>query len=153
MSNIITNIHALGHIITRQLIEKKKLCDLEYILEKYIGNDWISHTEVSNDSYYKTNVFTNEFIDIFIINWNSNQKSFIHDHPSAGCLMKVLTGSLIENLYQNDRLQLIQTNHLNMGNISYREGSVILHNIENRTSTPAVSIHIYSPPNYKINYY
>ena len=45
-------------------------------------------------------------ISIVIIGWNPRQRSKIHDHPSKGCLMKVLEGPGIEEILYtlNDKL-------------------------------------------------
>jgi len=92
---------------------------------------------------------------MIIICWNSNQSSKIHDHPDNGCLLKVLQGSLTEYNYKfNDNdLQIKNCNKLNVNDIGYQEGSTGLHKICNENNNKVISLHIYSPPNYKCKIY
>lgn len=147
-------LHELTDVITLKLKENIKLKDLEYLLENYIGVDWQSFVQFNDNKYYKNNIFTNEFIDIFIISWNNNQQSGIHDHPENGCLLKILKGSLQEDVYiKNDNeYKFIKTNYLNESDISYKENKLCIHNILNGNNK-TISLHIYSPSNYKTIYY
>jgi predicted metal-dependent enzyme (double-stranded beta helix superfamily) len=125
------------------------LRDCSPILEKYTGNDWVARVKYSTERYNRVLLGNNELMDVFLICWASGQSSGIHDHPSNGCLMKVLSGSLIENRYDN-KLQLTSSRILPVGSVGYMEGSQ-LHDVI--SSNGAVSLHIYSPPGYKPTYY
>jgi len=146
----IHSLQDLGNEITNKLKNNYSLINLSYILDKYDGNDWYDHIRIK-DPYNKTNVFYNDLIDIYIITWSKNNESKIHTHPENGCLMKILNGCLIEEKY-DDKLKLLKTSALKMNNISYIEGHKILHKIKNEDNI-SVSLHIYSPPNYRPIYY
>jgi len=160
------SITELGNIITDKLKNGSKLQDLRSFLT-------FTHFNVDNLKILfnelncvKTNVYSNEYIDIFIICWNNNQYSKIHDHAEKGCLMKVLKGELQEDLYcfgpaSTSPLQgkrpitqpaYIRSMILQDNDVSYREGNEYLHNIVNK-NCKTISLHIYSPPGYKTNYY
>lgn len=147
---MIDNIQILGDVITRKL-SYSPLSSLSDILLKYSGDDWKEHISLSNFSYNKKILYSNDVIDIVLISWNNNQSTKIHDHPDNGCLMRVMKGELIENIYTND-LTYLKKNILKKNNCSYLEKNYILHNISNCNDV-SVSLHIYSPPNYKPNYY
>lgn len=129
-----------------------KLNKLDNILSKYKGNDWIKYANLSDICYKRTLVKRNDLIEILVIGWNVKQKSPIHDHPKNGCLVKILKGSLNEDIYDNE-INLIKSQKLNTDGISYQESNKVLHKIENLTNGPVFSLHIYSPPNHKTKYY
>lgn len=138
--------------ISKEIENEIKLIDTKKILQKYQGNDWIKYAKLSKENYKRVLISKNEFIEIILIGWNVNQKSAIHDHPKNGCLVKILDGQLNETIFINN-LEKIKENVLLEGNISYQIGNKILHKIENITSNPVFSLHVYSPPNYISNSY
>lgn len=147
------NIHTLANAITLALRNGSHLFELKRLLEQYDDLDWHNFVEINQNKYTKKLVFGNDLFDIHIISWNTNQKSNIHDHPDNGCLFKLLDGQLTEYLYDT-QLKLLQTKCLGKGDISYIQGKQGLHSITNSTlDNIAVSLHIYSPPNYKPLFY
>jgi len=89
---------------------------------------------------------------MYIITWNKCKESPIHDHSKNGCIYKILHGTLIEELYNNN-LKIIQKNILHKDTIKYIDNKIGYHKIINPTDDISVSLHIYSPPNYKTKYY
>ena len=136
--------------ISEKVKNNKKLKELDDLLRSYNGKDWKDYVKFSDLKYTRNNVFSNENIEMIVICWNKNQKSGIHDHPNNGCLMKVLQGEITEECY-NNKLKLIKTNNNKVNDIGYQEGKNGIHNIIN-SNNQSISLHIYSPPNYKSNF-
>jgi cysteine dioxygenase len=134
--------------IELEMKQGKKLIELKNLLIEYNCNDWISYVKYSPYTYNKELVKKGEYIDMYVICWNINQSSRIHDHPKDGCLLKVLEGALCENIFDS-KLEFCYCNILSKSDISYIAGNNMLHSIENRCDDGCVSLHIYSPPNYK----
>ncbi len=88
----------------------------------------------------------------YIITWNKNKLSKIHDHSSNGCILKLLKGKLLETRY-NNKLEILEENIVDENSISYIKNENGLHNIKNISDDISVSIHIYSQINYKMNIY
>ena len=151
MTNINT-IHDLCSELTQEFNKSGTLRGLNHILKRYHGIDWRDHIKFC-DTYNKELVCRTDNFDIFIISWKRGQCTKIHDHPTQGCLMKMLEGRLNENLYQHkdDKITYVTSNLLDTNGIAYREDKVILHEI--LALTDAVSMHIYSPSGYQPIYY
>lgn len=64
--------------------------------------------------------------------------------------MKVLRGKLKEDVYENNEnnnnIKMLKTNYLNVNDIGYKCGNIILHKITAKEYS--VSLHIYMPPNF-----
>lgn len=138
---------------------KKQLKDFEYLLNEYDEDDYYDYLPkdylLDNDSIYKRikiKELSNENFEFVIIIWNPNSETKIHDHPSKGCLLKVLNGFLEEEIYDSE-LNFLAYFKLKQNDISYIEGNQNLHKITNNTNSHSISLHIYSPPNYIPNYY
>lgn len=122
---------------------------VKHLIEIYNGNDWKKFIKFSNDTYNKIQLYNGDNFDIWLICWNVKQKSNIHDHPENGCVQKVLQGSLIETKYikiNNNYYKF--TNKLSNGDVKYICGKNGLHMLENINNIGAITLHIYSPPNY-----
>jgi cysteine dioxygenase len=91
-------------------------------------------------------------MDIYIITWNKFQHTQIHDHSENGCIMKLLQGQLYENIYNNE-LKPEKNTLLVNGDVSFIKNNMGYHSIFNKENQVAVSIHVYNPPNHKINYF
>jgi predicted metal-dependent enzyme (double-stranded beta helix superfamily) len=131
--------------IKTEINNGKSLCELGDCITNYRGNDWKDYKK-----YCRNKIYQDDTIEILLICWNHNQQSGIHDHPDNGCILTILEGSLVEEVYRkiNNKLVMIKSNNISKGNISYQIGSYGLHNIVN-SKDRSVSLHIYSPPNYK----
>jgi cysteine dioxygenase len=143
---MIYNLYDLFLNINKQLKKDKKLEELEYLLKEYNGKDWEDYIEYNNKKYNKRVAFKNELFEIVVISWDTNQSSPIHDHASNGCLLKILKGELLEERYENI-YKIKKKTILKENNISYIEGTEILHKIINNIEK-SVSLHIYSPSGY-----
>ena len=144
------NLFDLSAAITEKLQYSEKLSSCKELIENYNGNDWREFVSFTSSTYHKILLknFSTELFDMYIICWNPLQLTKIHDHPDNGCLMKVLRGSLTENLYINN----IQTHCRTIvkDHVGYLEGSSIIHNICNHDNH-SVTLHIYAPANYVQN--
>lgn len=146
----IYSIYNLGDVISEHLKNGDSLYNLKELLQQYIGTDWNKFVNINDTCYNRNLVFRNEYIDIYIITWKQKQESKIHDHPTHGCLLKVLAGNIIEEIYvkNENEFLLTKTNILSKNDIGFQIGKNGIHKIINSNDEIAVSIHVYSPSGY-----
>lgn len=147
------NLEVLFNTITHNL-KDKELKDLFDFVIDYNGTDWKKHIVISSN-YYKKKIYSNELAEMFIITWNVNAESKVHNHPDEGCILKVLKGKLKEEIYENkdNSTEYISEKILKKGDVGFQISNKYLHKIKNESKNYTVSLHIYSPPNFKIKYY
>lgn len=151
---VITNLETLFSSLENN-IEKSA-----NILAQYDGLDWINimtrikKENYNENKYCKILINKNKDFDMYLIVWLTNAKSPIHDHPTGGCVVKILSGNLIENLYHNvnDQAVFVSETQLKENQIAIKHGKEYLHQIIN-PSIKAISLHVYFPPDYKQNIY
>eukprot|EP00045_Choanoeca_perplexa_P022931 m.11391 g.11391 ORF g.11391 m.11391 type:complete len:205 (+) comp9805_c0_seq2:232-846(+) len=131
--------------------------DIKAILNSYTSNpeDW------SKYALFDPHCYTRNLVDggngkynIMLLCWNMGQASSIHSHAGSHCFMKLLEGSLVEELYDPPtevkagapmELQ-VETQHGENG-VIYISDQIGMHRVVNPSHTHnAVSLHIYSPP-------
>ena len=152
----INNLEELINKINKMYPSNKNFNSLENIVESYNGTDWINYiinginSPLSNHkNYYKNLVYKNNFYDVYIISWMPNKKSTIHDHSNNGCIYKILRGNIKENRYSLDNIKLISSENLNINDCGYISNNMFYHQMINLDNDISVSLHVYSPPNYK----
>ncbi len=128
---------------TNRAIIKNDMRNFKNILNLNI--DWCKYAKINNKSYNKNCIYKDKDFEIVVITWYKNQLTKLHNHPSNGCLMKVLLGSLKEKKVLNNKC--IEINNYNVNDISYIHDNFGKHKIYNNSNI-SVSIHIYSPPNF-----
>ena len=148
----ITTLKDLCSKLVEEFSNTNSLKSMTNLVAKYNGKDWQDYITFTNESYNRILIFQSAYFDAYLICWLTNQKTKIHDHPSQGCLMKVLDGKLEENMYKNNNdLTFISSNILDTNEIGYRINNQILHQIIAKSNS--VSLHIYSPKGYQTNFY
>jgi cysteine dioxygenase len=92
---------------------------------------------------------------LVLLAWNPGQSSSIHDHANSECCMRVLSGSLCEELYEiedfktssNCIVTLRKTVNLQTGEWTSIKDSIGWHRVLNPSKPePAFSLHLYYPP-------
>jgi len=126
-----------------------KLKALGPLLNTYQSKDWANFEFYDSEKYKKNLVFRNNQFEIFIVCWSEYQGTQIHDHADNGCILKVLQGQLTEYKYDTKSLKLKEICNLPTNSFSYIDNTGNYHKIINNSNENAVSLHIYSPPNYQ----
>ena len=123
------------------------------ILSDYNGVDWQKYISFKEESYSKNLIYKNDKFDMYLVCWKSDDKTPLHDHSKNGCVFKVLQGKINEYLYCPDSLKKQCKNEFSKNNTSYIDNENHYHVMHNESNEITISLHIYSPPNYKIKIY
>eukprot|EP00300_Choanocystis_sp_HF-7_P036441 c52288_g1_i1.p1 GENE.c52288_g1_i1~~c52288_g1_i1.p1 ORF type:complete len:200 (+),score=19.12 c52288_g1_i1:30-602(+) len=85
--------------------------------------------------------------DLILLCWNPGQQSPIHDHPGSNCWMRCVSGELVETRFacENDQVVPIASTTLRQNYMAYINDSLGLHQVSNRTTQPAITLHLYTP--------
>ena len=146
MNKLISNFRKLN--INNTLLNGKKY------LENYNSLDYKKFIKLNKKTYNKELVYRDNKFEIIIISWNKNQYSKIHNHSENGCLFKILEGELVESRYNTKNLQNYATIKYNKySGVSYIDNSIYYHKRDNIFDDICISIHVYSPPNFKATNY
>ena len=147
----------LGNLITglRQIniSRTQKLFRYELFLRRYNSPDWNNFVNYQKINEFQKNLVHRDLdFEIFLINWPIDYQSKIHNHSENGCLLKVLKGNLLENIY-HPNLELLDSKKRYTNQISYLDDSIGYHSVQNIDKTNSVSMHIYSPPYHSTQYF
>jgi len=112
---------------------------------------WKKYHHFKEKEYTRNLVIGNNLFELMILCWSPQSGAPIHDHPSDGCWMIGVQGSILEERYKRDEdsqeLKKTSTTILSQGDISYMHNYIGYHSVGNHSKTEnAVTLHIYSPP-------
>ena len=138
------------------------------IIDSYNGKDWKYYIDeipssrfnnVGESTYIRKKLDFNIFnwFELFIIVWNKDSKSKIHDHSEKGCILKVLQGELKETIYKDSKSDdlnenIVNTTIIKKSDTSFMHNDLGFHSIENISDDISISLHVYSPCNHKTKY-
>jgi hypothetical protein len=123
--------------------------DLVLGFDSGVFNYCVQMSNYSSDKYnrIKLHDFSNQSFEMILICWDTDSSSKIHDHPTNGCILHLMTGVLEEHLYDHD-IKLKQVTTVNAGDTCYMDNNLGYHKI--KCIKKAMSLHIYSPVNHKL---
>lgn len=122
------------------------------LLNSYKNNDFYNYVNIQHKKYTRKVLLKNNNIEVCLLSWYPGSSSKIHGHSHNGCYMKVLEGCLEEYKYDPKKISIIKKNTYMKNSLFFIDNSCY-HKIENPTIFPAFSLHIYSPPEYKVKFY
>lgn len=138
-------------------IDSNLLLDNLQTYEEQNKNIDIKEIKNGEASYIKHIIYSSDAFDVVYIKWNQNSYTKIHDHPDKCCILKILSGKLIEETYEKymyysrECIDLHQIKTLYKDDICFRTSDKILHKIIAQTETH--TIHVYVPGKYTPKYY
>ena len=98
------NLSTLIKNIKNHLQTNKDLSNAQHYLEEYNTNEWMDKVYFDpNNKYTRNLLYRDGEFEIFVICWNPNEESKIHNHSNRGCLMKTLQGELLNEVYTKKR--------------------------------------------------
>ena len=131
-------------------------------------SDWKKYVHYDKNKYTRNLIALgrDDQFGLMILAWGPGQKSPIHDHNGSHCIMRVLSGNLIETLYnksvdagdsdsslspteesEHERYRKTRETKLSTGETAYIHDKIGWHRVSNAsTQESAVSLHLYAPP-------
>jgi cysteine dioxygenase len=99
------------------------------------------------DHYSRTPIYRDENLEIVVICFAAGQTSTIHDHRGSNCVVRVVKGKMLEQLFRDkgDQLEFVENRYLEAGEVSGLDG-VAIHQIGNVSKEGTVLLNFYSPP-------
>ena len=111
---------------------------------------WRGFVQHNAEERIYTEIHRDHHLDVWLICWSGAQQTGLHDHDLSGGAVRVIEGELAE-----DRLVFgsgVETVGYSGGG-GFRFDSSRIHDVRHIGETPAVSLHLYSPPLWRMGYY
>lgn len=103
------------------------------------SSDMIRHVIFDPTGYNRKVVYDNPEFQVVMIAWRKNQETDMHGHDGKTCVYKVVSGSLLENVYSNNTHSF---SHLQSGKTYLMNDKIGKHKMSSPISD-SVSLHVY----------
>lgn len=99
------------------------------------------------EPYTRIPIYRDEQIEIVVICFAAGQTSSVHDHQGSNCVIRVVSGKVMECLFHRigETLHMDSHQYLHTGEISGLDGQQI-HQLSNLDPAGTVLLNFYSPP-------
>lgn len=139
---MISNLEDLIYVLEENFKEGT-IESLKNHVEKYNGLDWRRYADTTKE-FSRNLIYRSDNIELILISWKKDYSTKYHFHPENGCILKVLEGTLMENIKSKD--DIVKMNIYNQNNVSYMHNDKGSHQIISLSNV--FSLHIYSPPGF-----
>ena len=121
-------------------------------LERYAADYQYQEAELpigfSSEPYTRIVLSRDESVEVVLICFSAGQTSSVHDHRGSNCVIRVLSGKILETLFVNAQRQTLayaSHHYLEPGDVSGLDGEQI-HQLSNMDASGSVLLNFYSPP-------
>ena len=135
-----------------ELINKLDNCSHKTNYYKILSSSEIKMSNLSSYLNFLENTYLRNLIqrtagyELIAICWMQGAKTSIHDHNLSNCWVKIIEGSLREELFdKQDYNKQLKDKTTKKDDLMYIDNSLALHRLSCITKR-AISLHLYTPP-------
>ena len=115
---------------------------------------WRSLVRHERDRRFYVQLHRDPHVDLWLICWDAEQETGLHDHDRSSGAVHVVEGTLLEDSFapRSDGSIALQTRRHPAGT-GFSFDSTYIHDVRHDGGAPAVSIHAYSPALWRMGHY
>jgi Cysteine dioxygenase type I len=129
--------------------------ELEGLAEHLAGHPelWREHVRHERDERVYLQLHRDPHVDIWLICWDAEQETGLHDHDLSAGAVRVVEGTLLEDYFA------AEGSGLSLATVGHGAGSVFsfdatyIHDVRHDGGPPATSLHVYSPALWRMGHY
>lgn len=127
--------------------------ELRALAEELAGRPelWRGVVRHDTEERYYVRLHRDHHIDVWLLCWVAAQETGLHDHDVSAGAVRVIEGHLSELRMVLGRGELDET--IYASGEAFQFDASRIHDVRHAGSEPAVSLHLYSPPLWRMGYY
>jgi quercetin dioxygenase-like cupin family protein len=130
-------------------LSARQLADLTRFYADEVTSGAYPFIDFDAEQRWHQRIYRDRRMDVWLISWLPSQGTQLHDHGGSSGSFTVLSGSLTEAVAGQGELH---EHHRDAGD-SVGFGPHYVHDVRNLATSPAVSVHAYSPPLTSMTFY
>jgi Cysteine dioxygenase type I len=131
------------------------LSELERLVEEIAEAPelWRHHVRHERDHRFYVQLHRDPSVDIWLICWDVEQETGLHDHDRSSGAVRVVEGTLLEDFFAaRDGGIALETRPHRRGSL-FSFDATYIHDVRHDGGPPATSIHAYSPALWRMGHY
>lgn len=115
---------------------------------------WQRHVLHHADHRHSVQLHRDLHVDVWLLCWTNQQETGFHDHDISSGAVRVVEGDLVEDRLELGEHGLSEISTRRPRGAAFDFGSSRIHRVRHpEGESPAISIHAYSPPLWRMGYY
>jgi hypothetical protein len=131
------------------------ISELEQVVEELAAAPavWRRHVRHERDRRFYTQLHRDPHVDIWLICWDAEQETGLHDHDRSCGAVRVIEGTLLEDHFAARGSSITLETRSRAAGESFSFDSTYIHDLRHDGGAPATSIHAYSPALWRMGHY
>lgn len=115
---------------------------------------WRSRVRHERERRFYEQLYRDPELDIWLICWDAEQETGLHDHDRSAGAVRVVEGTLLEDFFAGgaDGTIALRT-EAHAAGASFSFDASYIHDVRHDGQKPAVSLHAYAPALWRMGYY
>ena len=114
---------------------------------------WRQHVRHERDRRFYTQLHRDPHLDVWLICWDAEQETGLHDHDRSSGAVRVLEGNLLEDYFAFRDGSIVLETAAHAAGSTFSFDATYIHDVRHDGGAPATSIHAYSPALWRMGHY
>jgi predicted metal-dependent enzyme (double-stranded beta helix superfamily) len=114
---------------------------------------WRPHVRHERDERIYTQLHRDPHVDIWLICWDAEQETGLHDHDRSAGAVRVVEGALLEDRFVASGRAISLSTRRHEAGALFSFDATYIHDVRHDGGAPATSIHAYSPALWRMGHY
>lgn len=126
--------------------------DVNKFIREFDFTQLINNTKFVQKKYVKDHLIKEDNYSMYAIYWGDSSYCYPHNHPDGGCILRIVSGKVLEKNYElvDGEAKFTNERYLIKDNVCIKYGNQ-LHSMTPQENT--FGIHVYFPGDYKPKYF
>lgn len=131
------------------------VAELEQLVDELAQRPYLWRPRVRHerDRRFYVQLHRDPHVDIWLICWDAEQETGLHDHDRSAGAVRVVQGTLLEDWLASDGTSIALRTRSHCAGDRFSFDATYIHDVRHDGGEPAVSLHAYSPALWRMGYY
>ena len=129
--------------------------ELELLVDRLAGRPelWRHRVRHARDQRFYVQLHRDPNVDIWLICWDAEQETGLHDHDRSCGAVRVVEGTLLEDFFAFRDGSIALETRAHPGGSAFSFDATYIHDVRHDGGRPATSLHAYSPALWRMGHY
>jgi Cysteine dioxygenase type I len=114
---------------------------------------WRHHVRHARDRRFYVQLHRDPNVDIWLICWDAEQETGLHDHDRSSGAVRVVEGTLLEDFFACRDGSISLETRAHPAGSAFGFDATYIHDVRHDGGEPAISLHAYSPALWRMGHY
>jgi len=114
---------------------------------------WRRHVRHERDRRFYVQLHRDPHVDIWLICWDAEQDTGLHDHDRSAGAVRVVEGALLEDHFAARGASIVLETTRHEAGARFSFDATYIHDVRHDGGPPTISLHAYSPALWRMGHY